>query len=73
MQMLLDLTITLCLVGTWIRRDVRPQGIPALPYLLSLPLLGSIGALAYLAHRSVKAPLASLARPEDAGGSSAST
>lgn len=67
MQMLLDLTIFLCLVGTWLRQDARAQGIPALPYLLSLPLLGSIGALAYLVHRSVKAPLAGQARPEDAG------
>jgi hypothetical protein len=29
MQMLLDLTISLCLVGTWIWRDARAQGIPA--------------------------------------------
>jgi hypothetical protein len=54
MQLLLDLCISLFLVGGWVRRDARRYGIPALPYLLLIPLAGSIGALAYLVHRSLK-------------------
>lgn len=53
LQMLLDLTICLFLVAGWIRRDARARGIVAWPYLLALPFLGSIGALAYLVHRSL--------------------
>lgn len=60
-QMLVDLSIALALVGTWIRRDARAHGIPALPYLVALPFLGSIGALAYLVHRSLKSVRAPLA------------
>ncbi len=52
MQMLLDLTIALFLVGAWIRRDARARGVNAVPYLVALPLLGSIAALAYLVRRS---------------------
>jgi hypothetical protein len=54
MQMLLDLTVCLFLVGSWIRRDARTRGIPALPYLALLPFLGSPVALAYLVHRSLR-------------------
>lgn len=53
MQLLLDLTIALFLVGTWLRRDARARGIAALPYLVALPLLGSIAVLVYLVHRNV--------------------
>lgn len=58
MQMLLDLSIALFLVGAWMRRDARARGLPVLPYLALLPFLGSIGALAYLVHRSLVAPRA---------------
>ncbi|MBX3207327.1 MAG: hypothetical protein KF764_19930 [Labilithrix sp.] len=53
MQMLLDLTIAMFLIGSWIRRDARRHGIPALPYVLSLPL-GSLAVLAYLVHRGLR-------------------
>lgn len=53
LQLFLDLTIALFLVGTWLRRDARARGIPALPYLLALPALGSIAVLVYLVHRNV--------------------
>jgi hypothetical protein len=53
LQMLLDLTICLFLVAGWIRRDARARGIASWPYLLALPFLGSIGALAYLVHRNL--------------------
>lgn len=51
MQMLLDLAISVFMVGTWLRRDARSRGIHAAPYLVALPFLGSIAALAYLVHR----------------------
>jgi hypothetical protein len=54
MQMFLDLYIALFLVGGWIRRDARERGLPALPYLVALPFVGSVGALGYLVHRSLK-------------------
>ncbi len=52
MQILIDLCISLFLVGGWIRRDARERGLPSLPYLVALPFLGSIGALGYLVHRA---------------------
>ena len=52
MQLLLDLTISLFLVGGWIRRDARSRGISATPYLVALPFVGSIAALGYLVHRA---------------------
>jgi hypothetical protein len=54
MQLLLDLSIALFLVGGWIRRDARKHGIPSLPYLALLPFTGSIAALVYLVHRAIK-------------------
>lgn len=59
MQIFLDLCIALFLVSSWIRKDARERGIPSLPYLLAIPFLGSIGALAYLVHREVAAKRAS--------------
>lgn len=53
MQILIDLSIALFLVGGWIRRDARERGLPWVPYLVALPFLGSIGALAYLVHRAI--------------------
>lgn len=55
MQMLLDLTIALCLVGGWLRRDAQSRGMAAWPYLVALPLVGSISPLVYLAHRRLRA------------------
>lgn len=52
LQILLDLFISLFLVGGWIRRDARERGLPSLPYVALLPFVGSIGALAYLVHRA---------------------
>jgi hypothetical protein len=54
MQLLLDLSISLFFIGSWIRRDAKSRGIVALPYLIALPLLGSIAALAYFVHRALK-------------------
>ena len=52
-QIGLDLFISCFLVGSWIRRDARERGISALPFLLLLPLIGSVAALLYLVRRSL--------------------
>jgi len=53
-QMLVDLAIALFFVGGAIRRDAPRRGIEAWPYLVTLPLVGSIAALVYLLHREIK-------------------
>lgn len=53
MQMLLDLSISLVLVGGWMIKDARRYDINPLPFLVLLPFLGSIGALGYLVRRSL--------------------
>ncbi len=55
MQMLFDLSIALFLVSSWMRRDARERGLPFLPYAVATVLLGSIGPLAYLVHRALRA------------------
>lgn len=54
MQVLLDLVIALTLFLSWMIPDARARGIAALPYLLLTLTLGSIGALSYLVHRTLK-------------------
>ena len=53
-QMLIDLVIALGLFLIWMHGDSREQGIPELPYLILTLTTGSIGALAYLVHRTAK-------------------
>jgi hypothetical protein len=55
LQMLLDLSISLFLFASWMRRDARERGLPFAPYVVLCVLLGSIGALAYLVHRALRA------------------
>ncbi len=54
MQVLLDLTIALTMFAIWMFPDAKREGIPALPYFVAILLLGSIGALGYLIHRTAK-------------------
>ena len=51
MQMLLDLVIAFALFISWMRRDAATRRLPFWPYAIGTVLLGSMGALAYLAHR----------------------
>ena len=51
-QLFIDLAISLFFFASWMRNDARERGIPAWPYLLAIPLLGSISPLVYLVHRS---------------------
>jgi protein-S-isoprenylcysteine O-methyltransferase Ste14 len=51
-QMFVDLVIALVLFATWMTEDARREGIPSWPYLVLICATGSIGALAYLIHRT---------------------
>lgn len=53
-QIFVDLCIALGLFIMWMVSDARERGIPALPYAIAILGTGSIGALAYLVHRTVK-------------------
>lgn len=53
-QVLVDLVIALALFLVWMFRDARERELPAWPYALLVATLGSIGALAYLVHRTVR-------------------
>lgn len=55
MQMLIDLFIALFVAWSWLRHDARERGIAAWPYMLGTATLGSIGVLAYLIHRELRA------------------
>ena len=55
-QVVVDLVIA-CAIGTaWMVRDARPRGINTIPYVIATVVAGSMGLLAYLIHRSIKAP-----------------
>lgn len=63
-QMFVDLVIALTLFLVWMLRDAREHGIAPWLYVVLLFTTGSIGALAYLVHRTVRigsesAPVAS--------------
>ena len=51
-QMFVDLVIALVLFASWMRADAEQQGLPFWPYFAAILFAGSIGALAYLVHRS---------------------
>lgn len=54
-QVGLDLLLALSLFVGWMVRDAREQGLPAWPFVALILPFGSIGALAYLIVRAVKA------------------
>jgi hypothetical protein len=53
-QVFIDLCIALVLFAVWMVLDARERGIPAWPYFLAILTTGSVGALAYLVHRTAK-------------------
>jgi hypothetical protein len=53
-QIFIDLCIALTLFAIWMIPDARERGIPAWPYFLAILTTGSVGALAYLVHRTAK-------------------
>lgn len=54
MQVFIDLCIALSLFAIWMFGDAKERGLPFWPYMLTLLTLGSIGALAYLVHRTIR-------------------
>lgn len=61
MQVFLDLVIALVLFSSWMIPDAKRRGISPWPYFVGILALGSIGALAYLVHRTLReVPSASL-------------
>lgn len=61
-QVFLDLVIALVLFTFWLVPDARERKLPALPYLVAITTLGSIGALAYLVHRELRGAVPVLER-----------
>ncbi|HTE53291.1 MAG TPA: hypothetical protein VK698_20695 [Kofleriaceae bacterium] len=55
MQMLIDLCIAFALFLRWAATDARKQGLPFAPFAVAVVLLGSVGALAYLTVRELRA------------------
>jgi protein-S-isoprenylcysteine O-methyltransferase Ste14 len=53
-QVFIDLCIALVLFSVWMVGDAAEHGIPAWPYFLAILTTGSVGALAYLVHRTAK-------------------
>ncbi len=53
-QVFIDLCIALTLFIIWMVPDARERGIPYAPYILAVLTTGSVGALAYLVHRTLK-------------------
>lgn len=51
LQVLTDLCIAMGLFAIWMWRDAKQRGVNAVPYLVAVFFLGSIGALIYLLGR----------------------
>lgn len=54
MQVFIDLCIALILFAIWMLGDAKERGIPGWPYFVAILATGSVGALAYLVHRTVR-------------------
>jgi hypothetical protein len=61
-QVFVDLCIALVLFALWMLGDARKHGITVWPYLLAILTTGSVGALAYLIHRTARAANAPMVR-----------
>lgn len=54
-QLLVDLSLALSVVWAFLIPDARRRGLAWQPYLVATLALGSIGVLAYLIHRELRA------------------
>lgn len=54
LQVFIDLCIALVAFIVWMLGDARQRGIPGWPYAIAILGTGSVGALAYLVHRSFR-------------------
>lgn len=50
-----DLVISVTLILLWMWSDARERSLPFWPYAIVALLLGSVGTLAYLIHRELRA------------------
>ncbi|MGB5813476.1 MAG: hypothetical protein WBG86_23270 [Polyangiales bacterium] len=64
-QVFIDLCVALTAFIVWMLGDAKARGIAAWPYALAILTTGSVGALAYLVHRSFREP-AQLPQPHPA-------
>lgn len=53
-QVFIDLCIALVLFALWMFGDAKERGLPFWPYFIAILTTGSIGALAYLIHRTIR-------------------
>lgn len=53
-QVFIDLVIALTLFALWMLGDAKERGIPGWPYFIAILTTGSVGALAYLVHRTAR-------------------
>jgi len=65
-QVFIDLCIALTLFMLWMVPDARGRGIPAWPYVVAILTTGSVGALAYLVHRTAKEATRAAVAPRNA-------
>lgn len=54
-QIFLDLVIASVFASLWLVPDAKRRGLAAWPYLVALPLVGSVATLAYVVVREWKA------------------
>jgi uncharacterized membrane protein len=54
MQVFIDLCIALILFAIWMFGDAKERGLPFWPYFIATLTTGSVGALAYLVHRTIR-------------------
>lgn len=54
LQVFIDLCIALTMFIVWMLGDAKERGIPGWPYAVAVLTTGSVGALAYLVHRSFR-------------------
>lgn len=50
-QVAIDLCFSMVVASGWMWRDAKARGINPMPYLLAVPLTGSLSLLAYLYRR----------------------
>ncbi len=65
-QIFIDLCIALTLFMVWMVPDARGRAIPAWPYFVAILTTGSVGALAYLVHRTAKEASSAAVAPRNA-------
>ena len=63
LQLFADLFVAMFLVTTWMVRDSRTSGVPALPWIVVTVLTGSFGPLGYLLHRRLRQARSSATQP----------